>query len=361
MATIGPLAHMQAERRAFWILRAVPVPLGRLLAAKARAWSLLIAGIALLAFVPLSLAVTGPPVGAVVSEALLVVGGGVGMSFLAVAVGASAADFSDEQRAAVGPGATYTFLLVGGLYNVVLSGTDAVRAAGIALYLFVLLAYWRAGVERAQSCMDPEMVRARRLRLADGAGLLLIQACGARALAAAAPILANLGGAPSWSLLLELALGAAGAAILVRNRLGKASGGLPFAGMVAVVLGVALGRLTGPFWPAVGGGFRGAVLVVGGLLIAAEEIVYRGIVQRTIALELASWGPARRLSPVLAAAASVALPALASVVAGVALSIPFVASQLAAATAWALTRRTTASGLTRFTGLAIAVVTGAAG
>ncbi len=29
MATIGPLTHMQAERRAFWILRTVPVPLGR--------------------------------------------------------------------------------------------------------------------------------------------------------------------------------------------------------------------------------------------------------------------------------------------------------------------------------------------
>ena len=30
---------MQAERRAFWILRTVPVPLARLLAAKARAWA----------------------------------------------------------------------------------------------------------------------------------------------------------------------------------------------------------------------------------------------------------------------------------------------------------------------------------
>jgi len=36
MATIVPLAHMGAERRAFWILRTVPVPLGRLLAAPPR-------------------------------------------------------------------------------------------------------------------------------------------------------------------------------------------------------------------------------------------------------------------------------------------------------------------------------------
>ena len=31
MGTIGPLTHMQAERRAFWILRTVPVPLSQLL------------------------------------------------------------------------------------------------------------------------------------------------------------------------------------------------------------------------------------------------------------------------------------------------------------------------------------------
>ena len=43
--TIGPLTHMQAERRAFWILRTVPVPLGRLLAAKARAWAVIVGGI----------------------------------------------------------------------------------------------------------------------------------------------------------------------------------------------------------------------------------------------------------------------------------------------------------------------------
>ena len=45
MGTIGPLTHMQAERRAFWILRTVPVPLGRLLAAKARAWAVIVGGI----------------------------------------------------------------------------------------------------------------------------------------------------------------------------------------------------------------------------------------------------------------------------------------------------------------------------
>src|SRR6185312_13963222 len=46
MATIGPLTHMQAERRAFWILRTVPVPLAKLFAGKARAWALVVGGAA---------------------------------------------------------------------------------------------------------------------------------------------------------------------------------------------------------------------------------------------------------------------------------------------------------------------------
>ncbi len=59
MATIGPLTHMQAERRAFWILRAVPVPLGRLLAAKARAWAAIVGGTAAVTFA--ALVVLMPP------------------------------------------------------------------------------------------------------------------------------------------------------------------------------------------------------------------------------------------------------------------------------------------------------------
>ena len=60
MTTIGPLTHMQAERRAFWILRAVPVPLGRLLAAKARAWAALVGATAAVTFTTLCLLM--PPV-----------------------------------------------------------------------------------------------------------------------------------------------------------------------------------------------------------------------------------------------------------------------------------------------------------
>src|SRR4029079_391565 len=57
MGTIGPLTHMQAERKAFWILRNVPVPLARLLAAKARAWALIVGSIGALVFAVLSVSV----------------------------------------------------------------------------------------------------------------------------------------------------------------------------------------------------------------------------------------------------------------------------------------------------------------
>ncbi|HEY5089275.1 MAG TPA: hypothetical protein VIK30_04865, partial [Polyangia bacterium] len=122
MATIGPLTHMQAERRAFWILRTVPVPLERLLAAKARAWSVVVGGAGLFVFGGLALVMPPAPAAAVLSACVLVTGGAVAISFLAVAMASGGADLSDEQSPAVGPTTIYAFLLVGGLYNLVLTG-----------------------------------------------------------------------------------------------------------------------------------------------------------------------------------------------------------------------------------------------
>jgi hypothetical protein len=151
------------------------VPLGRLLAAKARAWALIVGATAALVFTPLSFAMPAVSGLARLEAGLLVVGGAAAMSFLAVAMAASGADLSDEQRTAVGPGTIYSFLLVGGLYNLVLSG-DLPRAAGLLLYLFLIGATWLAGVERAELCMDAEALGTRRLRVADGAILLVIYA-----------------------------------------------------------------------------------------------------------------------------------------------------------------------------------------
>ena len=66
MTTIGPLTHMQAERRAFWILRAVPVPLGRLLAAKARAWAVIVGATAAVTFAALCFLMPPAPLAAVI-------------------------------------------------------------------------------------------------------------------------------------------------------------------------------------------------------------------------------------------------------------------------------------------------------
>ena len=170
MATIGPLTHMQAERRAFWILRTVPVPLGKLFAAKARAWSVVVGGAAAFAFLPLALVMPSAGagrLGSVVVAGFLVVGGAVSMTFLAIAMAAGGADLSDEQTTAVGPATIYAFLLVGGLYNLVLTGDPRTRLSGLGLYLFVTGAYWGAGVARAEICLDAEAVRTPRLRAAD--------------------------------------------------------------------------------------------------------------------------------------------------------------------------------------------------
>ena len=98
---------MQAERRAFWILRTVPVPLGKLFAAKARAWSVVVGGAAAFAFLPLAMVMPPAPLASVVAAGLLVVGGAVSMTFLAIAMAAGGADLSDEQTTAVGPATIY--------------------------------------------------------------------------------------------------------------------------------------------------------------------------------------------------------------------------------------------------------------
>ena len=108
------------------------------------------------------------------------------MTFLAIAMAAGGADLSDEQTTAVGPVTIYAFLLVGGLYNLVLTGDPRTRLSGLGLYLFVTAAYWGAGVARAEICLDAEAVRTPRLRAADAATLLLIYALGARGLGTAA-------------------------------------------------------------------------------------------------------------------------------------------------------------------------------
>jgi hypothetical protein len=308
MATIGPLTHMQAERRAFWILRTVPVPLGALLAAKARAWSVVVGGAALFAFVPLAAIMPPAPLGAVVATGCLVVGGAVAMSFLAVAMAAGGADLSDDQSAAVGPATIYAFLLVGGLYNLVLTGDTTTRLAGLALYLFVLAADWQAGVARAEICLDAEAVRARELRAADGATLLLIATLGLRGAVVAGAnsgqprLLLWIGGG------LQLLLGAVAARLLPRAPPPERRWPVWLAVGVGVLTGGLAARLVGTdgaSWPP--GTARWPLAIAVGLALLGEEAIFSGVIQRISERSLEASGRAPWAVTAGAAAATIGL------------------------------------------------------
>jgi hypothetical protein len=359
MATIGPLTHMQAERRAFWILRTVPVSVGTLLAAKARAWSIVVGALALLVFGILSLGAPIPSAGAWMVAALVVVGGAVGMTWLAVALAAGAADLSDEQRPAIGPATIYTFLIVGGLYNVVLAGDPGARVRGFVLYAFALAAYWLDGVARATVCLDAEAVRERRLTLHDGAAFLIVFALGQRGTAGAVKLLGidPILGQVYATLGIAALVGLIAAAYLVRRParravLGPARSLAVGLGVGALVAGVA--RAQGFPSPAAIAAVRAAptaVVVLCGLaVILAEELLHRGVVQRGLEEALAARHPAGS-SPLrarsLAAIGSVVLALVAS---GMGVGPPvgiLLALHGGAAAARAVTGRTSVAILTR--------------
>jgi hypothetical protein len=361
MATIGPLAHMQAERRAFWIMRTVPVSVGRLLAAKARAWSVVVGAVALLVFSVLSAGAPVPGFGAWLDAALVVVGGAVGMTWLAIALAAGAADLSDEQRPAIGPGTIYAFLFVGGLYNVLIGADLATRARGYVLYAFALAAHWMDGVERATVCLDAEAVRARRLTLRDGATFVIAFALGQQA---AARALAAVGeGSPIAALGAQLGLallvGVPAAAYLGRRRSARELLPIGRAGAVALgtgVLAATLARLRG-FPPAAFVDVlrlqpQGALLALP--IIIAEELLFRGIVQRGLEEAIAA-----RTTPGRARAFAAIASLVLSVVAAAAAGDPgpgiLLALHGAAAVTRAITGRNSASILAR-----VAAVAGAA-
>jgi hypothetical protein len=355
MATIGPLTHMQAERRAFWILRSVPVPLGRLFAAKARAWSFVVGGAAAFAFIPLAVVMPPAPLASVVAAGLLVVGGAVAMSFLAIAMAAGGADLSDEQTTAVGPATIYSFLAIGALYNLVLTGDPRVRLAGLALYLFLTAIYWRAGVERAEICLDAEAVRAPRLRSSDAAALVLVYALLARGIslaAASGPELAF--GLIISQLVAVVALGLIAAAWLRRAPWSTRRPGVVVSLIIGATLGVAAAALRpGGAVAAAASGSLGAYLVGAALLLwqaallLGEEAMFRGALQRALETDLernvASRARARLYAAAITAAVSIAALAMTSE-----RLTPFsIGVQIAATAARGLTGRLGAAFVTR--------------
>jgi hypothetical protein len=351
MATIGPLTHMQAERRAFWILRTVPVPLAKLFAGKARAWALVVGGAAAFTFVPLAVVMPPAPLSSVIVAGLLVVGGAAGMAFLAIAMAAGGADLSDEQSTAVGPATIYAFLLVGGLYNLVLTGDPKTRVAGLALYLFATAAHWGAGVARAEICLDAEAVRAPRLRSADAATVLLVYALGARGIGQMRGTTATtlMGMQLAWVVLMGLV-----AFALVRR-----APALP--GRRSLLLSAALGLLLGTIGALVGGRGAAALPVRPGpsswlaaaVFLLAEEAIFRGLLQRGLEEDLASSGQARGRGRGGAALLSGALAVVAIAVTMAPLTRLAIALTVAATAARGITGRMSAAWLARLAGLAV--------
>ena len=263
---------------------------------------------------------------------------------------------------------------MGGLFNLVLVGDLATRAIGLGLYVFLIWAYWRTGVRQAALCMDAEAVRARRLRVADGATLTLIYAFGGRGIAAA-------GGGPTAAPG-ERLIGpmrrrrAARGPVAARSGLaqpGISPGGGGRSGFRARASSVL--RWSRSAWDFTLGGLvslaaggrgsvsldrfallEGATFAVVSGLVLCEELVFRGVLQRGVESEL---GAGNRRSETFvrlaAAAASTVVAVIAGRLAGTAQNgalglLAPVAGHGAASLAFAFSGRVSAAWLARLAG-----------
>jgi hypothetical protein len=327
----------------------VPVPLASLLAAKARAWAIIVGGIAAAVFTIMSVSVPGVSVATRLAAGLLVTAGAAGMSFVAVAMASGGADLSDETNNAVGPSTIYAYLGVGALFNVVLiEASPLTRVAGLILYGLAGWAYWQAGVEHAGFCMDAEAVRARHVRAADGATMLILLAAGGRALQA---FRENSGGAfsakdmLSSQIVLLVLIGIAAGIYLVRRprpvpRLGASASLLVALGTGALGVGATLAagnaRSTVPL---------GAIAVAAAMVAVlwlAQELVLRGILQRALPLPRVGAAAVSFVAGVVSA--QLFSSALATRPAKV---VALVAAQAAASLVYAVTGRVAASWVVR--------------
>jgi hypothetical protein len=268
MTGFGPLAHMESERRSFWLLRVAPISLGRILAWKAAFWSVVVGSVAAVVAFGLLLVGDLPVTGDALGAAAFAVLGAVAASCLAVAMGSSTADFSDDTRRALGPGTLYLFLLVAGLFNVALLESGAIRLRILTLYALAVAMHWLAGVRGAAQVFDPETRRDRQVSSADGATLAVLLFMSGRV-----PKIVG-AAAGSWSAIGSGLLALAAAIYVIRRWRPEQGWPLPAAVGAAMMAG-ALAALP---WR------HGLVLLVPALArAAADELILRGIVQRGLA------------------------------------------------------------------------------
>jgi hypothetical protein len=161
--------------------------------------------------------------------------------------------------------------------------------AGIALYGFAGWAYWQAGVEQAGFCLDAEMVRAPRVRAADGATMLIVFALGVRALLGVGKMIADGGVPDSAAQRMMLALQAGllaligAAAVLYLRRRPRAIASRRL--VSSLLLGVAAGGCVGALLRAAAGpgvALPPEAIVSASMLVLVQELVLRGVVQRAM-------------------------------------------------------------------------------
>jgi hypothetical protein len=344
MATIGPLAHMQAERRSFWILRTVPVSMGRLMFAKARTWALALGGLAAAAFLSLSAGVAGASLGGRLALGAWVAVGAAGLAFIAVALACQSADLSDEQRPAIGPTTVYLFLLLGGLYNLLLTDQSPARWRWLALYAFAGWSLWSSGMKQAEDCLDPEAHRRRAVRLGDVAVLVLLTALTNRAIDRVVALAGDPGRrvAEIAALGVPALLGAAAAIYLWRRRAPTARLALVPATGAALIAGAGLGVLLGRC----GYGPPPAIQLMTIPLLLGQELIFRGCLQRALQEHAGARPHSHWLARAGAAGVTVTLAALVVGGHGDALG-PVLITQAGASLIWAASGRTSSSFLAR--------------
>ncbi len=262
------------------------------------------------------------------------------MSFLAIAMAAGGADLSDEQTTAVGPATIYAFLLVGGLYNLVLTGDPRTRLAGLALYLFLTAVYWRAGVARAEICLDAEAVRAPRApdgRRGDPAADLRAgvtrpgrpRRCPRR----------PRGGGAARDMFQVVVVVALGLVAAASRAAGPGAAGARPVAVAGVVLGLVLWNGGGSRAASCGRGEVRAMLSVqpvaalvgAALALLAEEVIFRGPLQRALEQDLMSPGVSIRSARVAAAVLTCALGIVTLAMTAAPLTPLTIALQIAAA------------------------------
>lgn len=300
LATLGPLPHMQGERRAFWVLRSVPVSLSTLMWAKAKAWLMLILAVGTLAFWGTVL-LTAPAAlwsGETWGAFSLVLLGCTLVCLLAVATGCNVADLSREGRNALGPGAIYVFLMVAGLFNVAIVREGELMWRTLCLYGASVALMWMTGVERAAQALDPE--RVRRLTPGDGALAAVLLFAGVH-VAQATPLGLSPAAAASaraaWAAL--VALGAALFMWSVRTRT-RGAGGLRL--RLRALLRVAPALAGGAGAVALAQLHFGSEVQVPLVLVLAEELVLRGLLQRALQAQVSRSPKGRAFALVVALA-----------------------------------------------------------